>query len=240
MKDFSLQLYSLRDVPSLRERMKIAAKAGYTGVEFAGYEDYSAAELKALLEDNGLRATGTHVPVESLRADLDGCISYCREAGIQTAACPWMDLKTAEDAKEAAVFLENCANRFEAAGIPFAYHNHAHEFAPAGGGTLYDILVENTQKTGFELDVYWAAYAGRDPIALLHRYAGRFPLLHFKELGADKKNVELGSGVIDFPALASIGFAQGTRELVVEQEDYTMPPAESVRADALYMQKLAV
>ena len=34
MKDFSLQLFSVRDIPDLREQLKAAAEAGYTGVEF--------------------------------------------------------------------------------------------------------------------------------------------------------------------------------------------------------------
>lgn len=36
------------------------------------------------------------------------------------------------------------------------------------------------------------------------------------------------------------GLAQGTRELIVEQEQYTMPPEESIRVDAAYMQALTL
>lgn len=240
MKDFSLQLYSLRDIPGLRDRMHIAAEAGYTGVEFAGYEDIPAGEMKQLLGDLGLRATGSHVSFADLQKDLDGCIRYCLEAGITGAACPWMDLKTEADALSAAAFLEQCAVAFDAAGLVFAYHNHANEFVKAGDLSLLEILIENTDKTGFELDVFWAAYAGVDPVAFIQQYAGRFPLLHFKEFGAEKANVELGRGCLDFAQIAAAGKAQGTREFIVEQEQYTMPPADSVRVDAAYMQALTV
>lgn len=238
MKDFSLQLYSLRDIPDLRERMRIAAEAGYTGVEFAGYADIPAADMKQLLRDLGLRATGSHVGFGDLQKDLDGCIRYCLEAGIAGAACPWMDLKTEADALEAAAFLETCAVAFDAAGLEFAYHNHAHEFVKVSDLSLLEILIENTEKTGFELDVFWAAYAGVDPVAFIQQYAGRFPLLHFKELGAEKANVELGRGTLDFARIAAVGQAQGTHEFIVEQEQYTLPPAESVAVDAAYMQAL--
>lgn len=94
------------------------------------------------------------------------------------------------------------------------------------------MLLHNTSKLGAELDVFWAAYAGVDPLAFIQTYAGRVPLLHFKEFGAENANVELGRGCLDFAALARAGLAQGTRELIVEQEQYTMPPEESIRVDA--------
>ena len=48
-----LQLYSVRedmanDVPGT---LKAVAEMGYEGVEFAGYFDYSAEDLKAILDD---------------------------------------------------------------------------------------------------------------------------------------------------------------------------------------------
>ena len=241
MKDFSLQLYSLREVPTLRQRMEIAAQAGYTGVEFAGYDGIAGPEMRRLLASLGLRGTGSHIAYDALRDDLDGCVRYCLEAGITSAACPGCEMNDRDQALAQAEFLEACAERFGAEGIPFAYHNHAHEFADAGNGeTLFDVLLHNTSKLGAELDGFWAAYAGVDPLAFIQTYAGRVPLLHFKEFGAENANVELGRGCLDFAALARAGLAQGTRELIVEQEQYTMPPEESIRVDAAYMQALTL
>lgn len=241
MKDFSLQLYSLREVPTLRQRMEIAAQAGYTGVEFAGYDGIAGPEMRRLLASLGLRGTGSHIAYDALRDDLDGCVRYCLEAGITSAACPGCEMNDRDQALAQAEFLEACAERFGAEGIPFAYHNHAHEFADAGNGeTLFDVLLHNTSKLGAELDVFWAAYAGVDPLAFIQTYAGRVPLLHFKEFGAENANVELGRGCLDFAALARAGLAQGTQELIVEQEQYTMPPEESIRVDAAYMQALTL
>ena len=241
MKDCGLQLYSLREVPTLRQRMEIAAQAGYTGVEFAGYDGIAGPEMRRLLASLGLRGTGSHIAYDALRDDLDGCVRYCLEAGITSAACPGCEMNDRDQALAQAEFLEACAERFGAEGIPFAYHNHAHEFADAGNGeTLFDVLLHNTSKLGAELDVFWAAYAGVDPLAFIQTYAGRVPLLHFKEFGAENANVELGRGCLDFAALARAGLAQGTRELIVEQEQYTMPPEESIRVDAAYMQALTL
>ena len=238
MRDFSLQLYSLRDISTLRERMEIAARAGYTGVEFAGYENYTATEIKLLLTTLGLRGTGSHIGYDLLKQDLAGCVAYCEQAGITSAACPGIAMSGRDDALKAAEFLETCAEAFEAADICFAYHNHAHEFEQDGGQYLLEIMLNNTILTGFELDVYWAAYAGVNPLAFIQKYAGRFPLLHFKEIDQNRVNVELGRGTLDFAAIGKAGVTQGTRELIVEQEEYTLPPADSVTADAIYMKAL--
>lgn len=238
MKDFSIQLYSLREIPTLRERMQLAAQAGFTGVEFAGYEDIPAGEMKKLLASLELRGTGSHISEEALKADLNGCVAYCMEAGITSAACPCINIHTKEEAVEAAAFLEECAKAFAKVGIPFCYHNHAHEFEKADGQYLLEIMMENTKLLGFELDVYWAAYAGADPIAFVEKHAGRFPLLHFKEIAADKSNVELGLGLIDFPKLTELGLTQGIREFIVEQEEFTMSIPDGARTDAVYMAKL--
>lgn len=238
MKDFSLQLYSLRDLPTLRGRMEAAAAAGYTGVEFAGYDGISAADMKHLLQELGLRGAGSHIGYNLLEQDLDGCVRYCVEAGITSAVCPSCDLNGYDTVMRQAAFLENCAVKFGQAGIPFAYHNHAHEFEPEKGTPRLELLMQNTEKLGFQLDVYWAAYADVDPVAFIRKYAGRFPLLHFREMGDEKANVELGRGKLDFPALVKTGLAQGTQEFIVEQEQYTIDPVDSITVDAVYMKSL--
>ncbi len=237
MQEFSLQLYSLRHLP-LQQQLEVAAAAGYTGVEFYTYEDWPPAVLRQRLAALHLRATGSHIGWQLLSTDLDGCVRYCVEAGIETAACPGCELTDRDSAMRQAAFLETCAERFAAEGIPFAYHNHAHEFAKAGDDTFLDILLSQTSRLGSELDVYWAAYAGVDPLSFMKKYPGRFPLLHFKELGDDRKNVELGRGCLDFVALTAAGNAQGTRAFIVEQEEYTLDPVESVRVDAAFMRTL--
>ena len=240
MKDFSLQLFSVRDIPDLREQLKAAAEAGYTGVEFCGYFGIPAAEMKTILSSLGLRPAGSHIGWDLLAKDLDGCVAYAAELGLSSAACPCLDIQTAEDAAKAGVFLDKCALKFQEAGIPFAYHNHAHEFFPVEGKFLLEYMMENAPHLGIELDVYWAAFAGVDPIAFIQKHAGRFPLLHLKEIDAERKNVELGKGILDFPEIARLGLAQGTRELIVEQEAYTLPLLESIRVDADYMKSLQI
>src|SRR4030042_1048838 len=66
-----LQLYSVRaecekDLPGT---IKAVAGIGYQGVEFAGYYDYSAKDLRKLLDDNGLQCCGSHTQLDTLLGD---------------------------------------------------------------------------------------------------------------------------------------------------------------------------
>lgn len=234
-----LQLYSLRDEmkSDYRGTVEKVAKMGYRAVEFAGYGGLSPADMKALLDDNGLEAFGAHVGLAGLENDMDSHIEMNTRVGNRFVICPYADIKTREDTLRLAEALNKCNEKLRAAGLSLGYHNHAHEFVKDGDDYLLDILFANVDKTVFaEIDVFWVAYAGVDPLAYIAKYPGRQPLMHLKELAADgKANVEIGSGVIDFSALIKAGKELGTTRFVVEQEEYTVPPLESCKAslDAL-------
>ena len=65
------------------------------------------------------------------------------------------------------------------------YHNHAFEFAAA---RRHDDLGrppgELPPEVDLELDVYWAAVGGRDPVAEIGAIADRVRLLHMKDRAA--------------------------------------------------------
>ena len=66
-----LQLYSVRkecerDLPGV---ITAVAKMGYKGVEFAGYYNRSAKELRKMLDDKGLKCCGTHTGLDTLLGD---------------------------------------------------------------------------------------------------------------------------------------------------------------------------
>ena len=67
----ALQLYSVRtdcaeDLPGTLAKV---AAMGYDGVEFAGYYDYSADDLRKMLDDNGLICCGSHLGIQTLLGD---------------------------------------------------------------------------------------------------------------------------------------------------------------------------
>ena len=121
----------------------------------------------------------------------------------------------------------------KAAGLRQGYHNHDFEFAAApGGGTLFDALLTGTDPglVDFEMDVYWVTKAGHDPLALMAKYPGRFPLLHLKDASPapEQKIVDVGTGTIDFPAILKAAKAHGLKHAYVENDQ----PADAARLGA--------
>lgn len=53
-------------------------------------------------------------------------------------------------------------------GLKFYYHNHGYEFYPHASGTLFDLLVAETdpQTVYFQMDVLWTVFPGQDPAKL--------------------------------------------------------------------------
>ncbi len=116
------------------------------------------------------------------------------------------------------------------AGIQFAYHNHNHEFRVYDGVIAYDQLLSSTDPAlvKMELDCFWMTFAGKDPVEYMHKYPGRFPLLHIKGLKAGYKPTtghfegnpftEVGNGVIDWKRIFEAAHVGGMKHYYVEQD----------------------
>lgn len=242
MEQFGIQLYSVRDtiagdVPGTLAQL---AQMGYTGVEFAGYYDMTAADMKAALDSAGLTAMGSHVPYDRLTEHLDEELEYNLSVGNKYLICPGTQVETADDARRAAETLERCAEKCAVSGAVVGYHNHAHELKEDNGAYLLDIMREETQRLVFELDLYWVRYALDDVAAYMRRYDGRLPLVHLKQIAEDKENVVFGRGILDFASLVPLARELGAQQFIVEHESYgDGTPMECVRSDAQYLLSLA-
>ena len=102
-------------------------------------------------------------------------------------------------------------------GLKLGYHNHSGEFQNLKDSdkVMWEYLVENTdpEYVLFELDVYWCAKGGKDPVEYLKKYPNRIEMLHIKDdfvIGA--------SGDIDFEAIFNQYYANGMSDYVVEIE----------------------
>ncbi len=145
---------------------------------------------------------------------------------------------TADHWKRMAGQFNEIGRKLKANGIRFGYHNHNFEFVKVGETTGYELLITNTdpELVTFELDVGWAAAAGRDPADLFSAHRGRFGAMHVKDLKASTvPNIELkmdptevGSGELDWTRIMPSAHAAGVREFFLEQE----PPFEKGRLEA--------
>jgi sugar phosphate isomerase/epimerase len=240
----ALQLYTVRDLTArdFPGTVRQVAQLGYPAVEFAGYGGLSADDMRTLLDETGLRAASTHVELATLDARLDDEIAYCRAIGCPHLIVPMLppDARNPDGVRRLAPRLEAFGRRCQESGLRFGYHTHDFDFAPAGGAYLIDQLLDATPPdlVALELDVYWAAFAGVDPVAYLRQRANRVALVHLKDLAPNRDFAEVGSGTLDMPAILAAGAQAGVAWYIVENDEPRMPSLESARRSLTYLRGL--
>jgi sugar phosphate isomerase/epimerase len=225
----ALELYTVRDetASDFAGTLERVAALGYGAVEFAGYGDLPAPALRDLLARTGLQASSTHVGLAALEADLAREIDYCLTIGCRYLVLPWLapDRRDPPSLAALAPRLNEFGRQCKEQGITFGYHNHNFEFEQADGTYLLDST--DPALVTLEFDVYWAAYAGVDPIAYLRQRSGRVPLLHMKDMAPDRSFTEVGDGSLDMAGLVSTADQTGVQWLIIEHDKPTLPSLES-------------
>ena len=182
------QLYSARE-EAQRDLLGVLRQLrgiGYEGVEFAGFYGYSAPQIAAMLEETGLRAVSSHVPLADIEKDMQGVIAFHRAIGCPYIAVPYLPEARRPGTPGFAGVLNTIytfAGLCRDGGIQLLYHNHDFEFVPFSGMYALDFLYEaiGADLLQTEIDTCWVKYAGEDPAAYLRRYAGRAPVVHLKD-----------------------------------------------------------
>ena len=89
----------------------------------------------------------------------------------------------------------------------------------------YHLLLENTDPAlvKFELDCYWASFAGHDPLHILEKHGDRIRMLHLKDKLADGSMAPVGEGIIDFAAVLAKANDLGIKYGFVEHDNPVDP-----------------
>jgi len=232
-----LQLYSLRDlfkndVPGTLEKVRAM---GFRNVELAGTYGMAADQFKSLLTRHGLRPVAGHFPYEQFRNNPEAVARETKALGMKYAGCAWIphegDFDDAE-CREAIDVFNKAGQVLARHGLRFFYHVHGYEFQPRGEETLFDRMMRETKPkwVTFEMDIFWVAFPGQDPVKLLEKYGRRWQLLHLKDMrkglatgsltgGTDVTNdVALGAGQIDLPPLLRAAKRAKVKWYVIEDE----------------------
>jgi sugar phosphate isomerase/epimerase len=242
----ALQLYTVRGpaADDLAGTLRAVAAAGYRAVELAGLPETPPRELARLLDEAGLRVVASHESIERLREDVTGVADRLAEVGCRRAIVPWMpeeDRRSADDVRRFAAELGGFASTLAERGVRIGYHNHAFEFEPLDGVTVWDALrAELPREIELELDVYWAAVGGRDPVAEIRANPERIRLLHMKDMaaGAEPHDAPAGDGILPFPEIVEAARSTGVDWFVAEQDEPADAIADIGRA-LRYLESLA-
>jgi sugar phosphate isomerase/epimerase len=232
-----LQLYSVREdcARNLPETLRAVAEMGYEGVEFAGYYDYSAGDLRKMLDDLGLRCCGTHTGLPTLLGDaFEATAEFNKTLGNKYLVVPWMpeERRTSRKAwQEIASLFDELAGKADRHGLRVGYHNHHFEFEPLEGETPWDTFFGNTSPdVVMQLDTGNCMHGGGNPVEYLERYPGRAGTVHLKEYDAANDKAVIGEGAVPWQKVFSLCESTGGTEwYIVEQETYAYPPVECVR-----------
>lgn len=238
-----IQLYSIRDkVQSLgfRTVLERLGQIGYSEIEFAGYTQgtgpITIAELRRLLDDNGLRAVGSHRGIGDFANNLTRELDIAEELGmahVGTANAP-SNTRTVSAYLAAAEQFNGFGEAAAARGLKFYQHNHDGEFSFATDQLevrLYDVFLQNTDPAAvyLEMDVYWAfvgkhRYPGFEPIDYVLANRSRYPLFHLKD-GRENDSaagygfVEFGAGDIDYQSFLGALAGAGRHHGIWEQDN---------------------
>jgi sugar phosphate isomerase/epimerase len=218
--------------------------AGYSAEGKIG--NIPMAEFKQYSDDAGLKITSSHLnpPVREYSKDsLPQIKDFWKKAADDHAAIGARYIiqpgqpatRSVEEVAYVGEVFSEAGKIAKDAGLIWGYHNHSGEFArvvpggteplvgrpprnaPEGLRLIYDLMLENTDPALviFELDVYWAVMGQQDPVAYMKKHPLRIRALHIKDIAV------LGeSGMMNFPKIYEVAYANDIRDFFVELEGY--------------------
>ena len=231
-----LQLYSFRnefktDVPGTLQ--KISAM-GIRQIEGGGTYGMPMKDFKQLLAKNKLTTISVGADFKQLDSSIQSVITNAKAFGAKYVMCAWVPHNgafTIDDANKAIAVFNKAGKILKANGIIFCYHAHGYEFGPYNNGTLFDYMASkmNPAYANFEMDVFWVKHPGQEPVALLKKYPGRFPLMHLKDRkprtpgnqngnAPDETNVVLGAGDVGIADIMKVAKKYGVKYFFIEDE----------------------
>jgi sugar phosphate isomerase/epimerase len=253
--EIGLQVYSFdkqfhQDVPATLDKIQ---KIGFKELEAGSTYGMSFTDFKKLLDLHGLHVVSYGSDFDKLQYDPMTVVREAKAWGASYVACFWIPHKDdsfgIEEIQKAVVVFNNAGKILRENGLLLCYHPHGFEFRPYQDGTLFDYLVKNTDPRwiNFEMDVYWVKNSGQEPLALLSKYPGRFPLLHLKDRrrgtvgnlngNSDKEsNVVLGTGDVGIEAIMKAAKKAGVKHYFIEDESSSAE--QQVPASLAYLKTL--
>ena len=218
-----------------------------------------AKEAKALIEHYGVVITGNHyAPVDY--PDFERYLEFQAELGLRFVGPSAAFFDGYDDILRKCELFNKQAALAKSYGLRYYYHNHYHEFQKYNGQYVEDIIYENTdpELVNIQLDTYWAARGGADPVELINRYSKRLVSLHQKDFPAnyhESLNVfdgmvdpnqpvtmeiyqqnrhrdsfaEVGTGILDIQSYIDAGNEAGVSHIYLEQDMSKLDELDSVK-----------
>jgi len=113
--------------------------------------------------------------------------------------------------------MNKIGEKVKKAGMQAGFHNHDMEFASLDGQLIYDAIMAKLDgdlvKMQFQTQVITLGYKAA---TYFNKYPGRFISSHMSDWTADKKEVPIGQGIIDWKEFYAASKTGGVQTFLVE------------------------
>ena len=267
-----LQLYTLRDAfeADAEDCLRKVAEIGYKEVEF--HSMHLVPELWELLQELGLAVTSSHVMPPFLTGQWDAYgipqpeddsfqsqIELAAQYGVKYLVMPMLlpqERGNLDHYKKLAELFNRSGEACKSKGVSFCYRHHNFEFEPLEGYSPMEVFLNQTdpELVSFELDIFWLAVAGKDPIEFMRKHGNRIKLLHLKDLKAGVSPnfktletamhmseifLEVGKGILDMKRTLQVAKEIGIGHAYVEQ-DFSPDPMRSITSSYKFLEELGL
>jgi sugar phosphate isomerase/epimerase len=192
---------------------------GYAGAGFAALTRVKPEDLKKMIEDEGMTCPSCHFGMGDLKNNFGECMDFANGMGLKQVITPGLDTPGTSIIayQHAADDLNKIASQIKAEGMSTGLHNHEGEFKMLDGQLIYDAILAaldaDMVKMQFQTEVIKLGYKASD---YFNKYPDRFISAHLSDWTADKKQVPIGKGVIDWKEFFAAAKTGGVKNFFVE------------------------
>lgn len=222
---FSLMALSQRPDPQPAPETNEKFKVGMAGYTFVKFDLQKTLETLKACDVKYLCIKDFHLPFKSTDAEIVSFHAKCAEYGVTGYAVGPIYMKTREEVDNAFAYAKRVGVKL-IVGVPnvellpyvdqkvkeydFHYAIHLHgpdiELFP-DADDVWNHVKDLDPRIGMCLDVGHDTRNGKDPVADLKKYHSRVFDVHIKDVTGNTKDgysVEIGRGIIDFPAFVKM------------------------------------
>ncbi len=248
--------YSFSHQKNKESWAQLTPMLGFKGSGLFGKE---LTEVQKILKDLGLHVPAMHTDLDTLEHFMGPLSETAHALGATYVVLPSAPPETRtnlEDYKSLAERFNLIGENAKKHGISFAYHNHGYGLQKVNEIRPIDLIFEGTDPdlVYFEMDLFWTVAGRANPQSLLEKYAGRYKMLHIKDMksltyfatdGGDPGEwmalfpqlTTAGAGVIDLPGILNTALNTGVAHYFVEQ-DLASNPWLDLQNSYDYLKKL--
>ena len=201
--------------------IEMCSPKGYEQIGFGAFTKMKTADIRKTIEDAGMKCPSCHFGFTEFNDEnIDDRIQFAKDMGMTQMICStfWLPKTAAlSDYMTAADKLNKAAEKINKAGLQTGFHNHDFEFVKLDDKLIYDELVNRFDpklvKLQFQTQVIVHGYKAAD---YFKKYPGRFISAHLSDWSADKKEMPIGQGVIDWNEFFAALKTGGVKNMFVE------------------------